>query len=65
MTIPLLGQCLIDKNQEGFQTDALRLSLENHSRASSRQHHVENLCQTSMAFSIVSDLDYFDEAMKV
>ena len=29
------------------------------------EHHFENLSQTSMAFSIVSDLDYFDEAMKV
>ena len=65
MTIPLLGQCLIDKNQEGFQTDALRLPLYWDSRAPSRQHQFENLSQTSMAFSIVSDLDYFDEAMKV
>ena len=64
MTIPLLGQCLIDKNQEGFQNDAVRLSLD-HFGALSRQHHFENLSQTSMAFSIVSDLDYFDEAMKV
>ena len=46
-----------------FQIDNLLNG--NHSRAPSKQHQFENLSQTSMAFSIVSDLDYFDEAMKV
>ena len=67
MTIPLLGQCLIDKNQGGFHNDVLKSPSDcfDSVRALSSQHAFENFSQTSMAFSIVSDLDYFEEAMKV